>query len=288
MRLLRLLDTPLVATRTAREVALTGIGLFGVVWGLVGAGPYGIEWSAAWAVVTAAFVARVWAARGLAVGACLASIAQWMCASELRSWPWIVNVPVVSLLLLASRDLVARFEERPSGWLPNPWAAMPRPHAQRLRWCAYAAGVMACVLCQMWCQGERAFPATPALFWSLGAMIALLAVGRAVTLLPLAAAGVVVSAAAARGALAGDVGSIEAVASALATTGLAAPYVVRLLAGPPVAARVRVAAAASTRVEAAELDAAEVDAADLDASVRRGRLQAGAGPQRQPPKSCVQ
>jgi hypothetical protein len=277
---MQLLDSPLIAGRTAREVALTGIGLFGVVWGLVGAGPYGIEWSTAWAVVTSLFVARFWAARGIAAGACIAAVAQWVCVSELRAWPWIVNVPVVALALLASRDLVARFEESPSRvrWLPNPWAAMPRDHARRLRWSAYAAAVMAAVLCQMWCSGARTFPATPAFFWSVGAIVALLAVGRAVMLLPLAGAAMAVAVAALPRALGGDVGSVEAVACALATVGLAAPYVVRLLKGPAAAARVRVAAPidlpACVRIEpGTEADEPEAEVRGVHAAKAHGNIK---------------
>jgi hypothetical protein len=267
---MRLLDSPIIAGRTAREAALTGIGTFGVLWGLVGGGPYGVEWSFAWAVVTALFAARFWAARGIAAGACMAAVAQWGCVSGFRAWPWILNVPVVALALLASRDLEARFEESPSRvrWLPNPWAAMPREHARRLRWSAYAASVMAAVLCQMWCSGERAFPATPAFFWAVGAMVALLAVGRAVMLLPLAGAAIAVTVAELPRALGGHVGSMEAVVCAIATAGLAAPYVVRLLRGPGARGRVRVAAAideaTATRVDAEARRGSRDDDVDVD------------------------
>jgi hypothetical protein len=264
------LDSPLVAGRTTREIALVGIGLFGVVWGLVGNGPYGIEWSLAWAIATPLFAMRFWAARGIAVGACLAAVAQWVCLTDAREWHWILNVPLAALALLASRDLVARFDETPSRvpWLSNPWATMPAAHARRLRWCAYAAGVLASVLCQMWCSGARSFPATPVFFWSLGAVVALLAMGRAVMLLPLAAAGVAVTVAAMPGALGGHVGSVEAVVCALASLGLATPYLARLLAGPASPARgPRVAAETRLRV-AAPLD----DELDVAGDDREGEL----------------
>jgi hypothetical protein len=160
---------------------------------------------------------------------------------------------------------------------------MPREHARRLRWSAYAASVMAAVLCQMWCSGARSFPATPAFFWSIGAIVALLAVGRAVMLLPLAGAAVAVGAAALPRALGGDVGSVEAVACALATIGLAGPYVVRLLRGPAPAARVRVAGVpaelpAPVRVEPAVEADDGADEASAVARVRgRRRRAAGSG-----------
>jgi hypothetical protein len=247
---MNVLDSPLVAGRTTRELALVGIGLFGVMWGLVGNGPYGVEWSLAWAVATPLFAMRFWAARGIAVGACIAAVAQWVCLTELREWHWVLNVPLVALALLASRDLVARFDEAPSRlrWLPNPWALMPSQHARRLRWCAYAAGVMASVLCQMWCSGERSFPATPAFFWSLGAIVALLAMGRAVMLLPLAGAAIAAAVALLPGALGGHVGSLEALACSLATLALATPYVARLIRGSAPPLRARVEAGSAVRV----------------------------------------
>jgi hypothetical protein len=272
---MKVLDSPLVAGRTTRETALVGIGLFGVMWGLVGNGPYGIEWSLAWAIATPLFAMRFWAARGIAVGACIAAVAQWVCLTELREWHWVLNVPLVALALLASRDLVARFDEAPSRlrWLPNPWATMPREHARRLRWCAYSAGVMASVLCQMWCSGSRSFPATPAFFWSLGAIVALLAVGRAVMLLPLAAAGVAVTVALLPRALSGDVGSLEAIVCALTTLGLATPYVTRLIRGPAPSPRVRVDVEPPARV-AVPCDAA-VGASEAEGEIAGETTRAG-------------
>jgi hypothetical protein len=230
------LDSPVLAGRTPRELALVAIGGFGVLWGAVGSGPYGWQWSVSWAIVTGLFAARAWPARGVAVGACLAALAQWVCVSELRAWPWIVNVPVVALALLCSRDLAARFEEAPSRvrWLPNPWATIPRADARRLRWCAYAVGVLAAVLGQMWMEGANTFPATPGVILSLAATVALLAVGRAAALLPVVAIGGVAFAGLVRCLWAGTPyvdgpGAIEASVTALAALVLSAPYACRLV-----------------------------------------------------------
>jgi hypothetical protein len=53
-------------------------------------------------------------------------------------------LPVVGIALLASSDLVDRFERAPSRlrWLPNPWAGFTAAETRSLRWAAYAAGAL--------------------------------------------------------------------------------------------------------------------------------------------------
>jgi hypothetical protein len=240
-----ILDRPVVLGRSVREVAVLAIGVFGFTWGLLpaeiraeaGTGYYGWQWSLWFGAAAVLLAIRLWPARALAIGACASSLAQWVCVSGLSEWPWICNIAAAPIVLLSSRDLAAKFEEAPSrhAWLPNPFATLPRADARRLRWCGYALGVLASVLCQMWCMGERAFPATPAVFASLGAAIAVLALGRAIVLLPIAALGGAVLVGVAPAAIGastmrgGQCGAIEAAACAAAAFALSAPYAWRLV-----------------------------------------------------------
>jgi hypothetical protein len=279
------LDSPVLAGRTPRELAILSIGVFGTVWGFTGLGYYGWQWSLGFAVPTVLFALRAWPARGFALGACIASLAQWMCVSGLREWPWICNVPVVAIALLSSRDLVARFDAEPSRipLLRNPFATMPEADACRLRWSAYAFGVLASVLCQMWCMGASGFPATPLAFWSLGAIVFLLVTGRAVALLPLVAFAAAAIASLLPAAVASDphgvgrAAPITAILCAGVGVALSGPYAWKLLrralapARPRAEGRMRVAAVDAPGSQRLRID--EEDLADTDDSARRAQVR---------------
>ncbi len=103
-------------------------------------------------LATAAFAVRVYFARAAAVGACVGALAQ--------QWPHLrfgldhvdagtLGVfPLLALALLASPDLVRRFERETSRhrWLPNHWAPFTATQTRTIRWSIYSAGALAGLL----------------------------------------------------------------------------------------------------------------------------------------------
>jgi hypothetical protein len=149
------LDAPVrpLFGRTPREILLLGCAAFGAVYPMVVPGIYFWQWSLTFAVAGVLIAVRFWPARGLAMGACVAALAQCACMHKVEDWPACTIVAALSVVLLASRDLAAKFEGSPSRirWLPNAWASLPRADAARLRFSVYGMGVLAAVLCQGWC-----------------------------------------------------------------------------------------------------------------------------------------
>jgi hypothetical protein len=134
------------AGRTVRELIAVAGGLGLVVAEVVRPGVPDGGNLAVYVVATALLAARFFAARAAAVGACIGAIVQ--------QWPHLrlgdldletlAVLPVVGIVLLASGDLVERFERAPSRipWLPNPWAVFSAAETRALRWSAYAAGAL--------------------------------------------------------------------------------------------------------------------------------------------------
>ncbi len=99
-------------------------------------------------LATVAFAVRVYFARAAAVGACVGALAQ--------QWPHLrfglehVNLatlgvfPLLAIALLASPDLVRRFERETSRhrWLPNHWAPFTASQTRTIRWSIYSAGAL--------------------------------------------------------------------------------------------------------------------------------------------------
>lgn len=138
------------AGRTLREIIAVAGGLAITAAEFIRPGKP--DWGnlAVYVVATLLLATRFFAARAAAVGACIGAIVQ--------QWPYLrlgdVDVetlavlPVAGILLLASGDLVDRFERAPSriSWLPNPWAAFSAAETRGLRWAAYAAGALSGLL----------------------------------------------------------------------------------------------------------------------------------------------
>lgn len=138
------------AGRTLRELLVLAGGLAIIAGEFIRAG--GPDWGnlAVYVGATALMFVRFFAARAAAVGACIGAIVQ--------QWPYLrlgdVDVetlavlPLAGIALLASRDLVDRFERAPSriSWLPNPWSGFTAADTRNLRWAAYAAGALAGLL----------------------------------------------------------------------------------------------------------------------------------------------
>jgi len=138
------------AGRTLRELLAVAGGLAIIAAEFIR--PGAPDWGnlAVYVVATLLLATRFFAARAAAVGACIGAIVQ--------QWPHLrlgdVDVetlavlPVAGILLLASADLVDRFERAPSriSWLPNPWASLRAADTRNLRWAAYAAGALAGLL----------------------------------------------------------------------------------------------------------------------------------------------
>lgn len=138
------------AGRTLRELLVLAGGLAIVADEVLD--PGAPDWGnlAVYVGATLLLLLRFFAARAAAVAACIGAIVQ--------QWPYLrlghldldtlAVLPLVGIALLASRDLVARFEGAPSriSWLPNPWAAFTPQQTRGLRWAAYVAGALAGLL----------------------------------------------------------------------------------------------------------------------------------------------
>ncbi len=152
MLVMRCLDHELkwCAGRTVREVLLICGGLGLVVREFVGTHSFDVGNLIVYVGATLLLMLRFFPARAVGVGACIGAIVQqW---PHLRMGDVTVETlavaPLVGIALLASRDLVERFERAPSrlAWLPNPWASFSAAETRTLRWAAYAAGALSGLL----------------------------------------------------------------------------------------------------------------------------------------------
>ncbi|MBK7829179.1 hypothetical protein [Nannocystis sp.] len=193
------------AGRTVRELLVVAGGTAIVIAEVVRPGPVDIGNLAVYLLATLLLLLRFFAARAAAVGACIGAIVQ--------QWPHLRHgevtletlalLPLAGIALLASSDLVDRFERAPSRlrWLPNPWASFTAAETRSLRWAAYAAGALAGLLdhtLQLVTRTAQLHGMT-APWWPRIAMVvlvgalALLCLGRAVGLLIVWLAAVVVA-----------------------------------------------------------------------------------------------
>lgn len=194
-----LLDREVLLGRTPRELVfiLAGAGLSIAEF----IRPGHVDWPnlAVYVLATLAFAARFYAARAAAVATCIGAIAQ--------QWPHLRTgdvdlgtlavLPLAGILLLASSDLVERFERAPSRvrWLPNPWSQFTAAETRTLRWAAYAAGALAGLLHHV---SEQLIYTRDAVVWpyacvlALIVALALLSFGRALGLLAVWATSLVV------------------------------------------------------------------------------------------------
>ncbi len=188
-------ELPWCAGRTVRELIVILGGLAVIVAEVLRPGPIDLGNMIVYVAATALFAARFFAARAAAVGSCIGAIVQ--------QWPNLREgevtlattavLPLLGVLLLASRDLVDRFERAPSrvAWLPNPWAGLRAEDTRALRWAAYAAGALSGLLDHTleMIELQAGVFAMSAPWWPRAAMIvliaalALLCLGRAVGVL---------------------------------------------------------------------------------------------------------
>ncbi|PCC71329.1 hypothetical protein SAMN02745121_00868 [Nannocystis exedens] len=190
-------DREWIFGRTPRELVCILGGLAIITFEVLPPEP--IDWPnlAVYVAATLAFAVRFYAARAAAVATCLGAVVQqW---PHLRfgevDWETLGLLPLLAFVLLASSDLVERFERAPSRvrWLPNLWAGFTAAQTRILRWSAYAAGALAGLLDHI---TEQAVQDAG---WARGGMIALtvslllLCAGRAVALLLLWATSLVVA-----------------------------------------------------------------------------------------------
>lgn len=188
-------EVPWCAGRTIRELLAVAGGLAIVAGEIARPGAVDPGNLAVYVLATLLLMVRFFAARAAAVGACIGAIVQqW---PHLRSGEVTLEtlavLPLAGIALLASHDLVERFERAPSRlrWLPNPWASFTAAETRTLRWAAYAAGALSGLLdhtLQLVAHSTRMFGG-PSLVWPRAAMLALifalalLCLGRAVGLL---------------------------------------------------------------------------------------------------------
>ncbi|MCA9673348.1 MAG: hypothetical protein KC503_47495 [Myxococcales bacterium] len=194
--MLRHLDRPLLAGRTARELLLVGGALTVTIAQLARSGLSGNVGNL---VVYLAFAAALWlrfyAARALLVGLVVAAMAQVLPQLRAHHAPLLMLAAhkglvlawVGGLLLLCSRDLVARYDRAPSRHRPFPnfWAAVDPRDARWLRGCGYALAACIGASVSIW----RLSAAPPAwllpVIVALSVAVALLCLGRAVVLVVL-------------------------------------------------------------------------------------------------------
>lgn len=201
--LMRWLDREIPRTggRSVRELVILAGGVALSIWEVTRAGGPDLGNLLVYAGATLLFALRFYLARAVAAGACVGAIVQ--------QWPYLryglgqadaetlAVFPVLALGLLASRDLVGRFEGAPSQLrlLPNPWAAFTSAETRTLRWACYAAGALAGLLDHSLQLTRWADPA----LWPRVAMVSLcaslvaLGLGRAIGLLGVWSTGVAVA-----------------------------------------------------------------------------------------------
>jgi hypothetical protein len=178
------MDRPILFGRTARELILLTTGL--VFVGIEATRrPLNVANLIVYGFGVLLFAVRFFPARAVGTGTAIAALAQrWpetLYARHLASdLDWTAYAPLVMVPLLASRDLVQRFDRTPSRILRNAWATLPESLARALRWCSYALGALGGILWQVrslddpWCQVALV---------GTSACILLLTAGRAVVLL---------------------------------------------------------------------------------------------------------
>jgi hypothetical protein len=192
-------EVPNTGGRSVRELIILSGGLALTIGELLRPGGPDIGNWLVYAGATLLFGVRFYLARAVAVGACVGAIAQ--------QWPHLRHgfvdvetlavLPLAAIALLASRDLVGRFEGAPSRHrlLPNPWKAFTSAQTRTLRWSCYAAGALGGLLDHSLQISGLADPP----LWPRAAMIAIilsiaaLSLGRAVGLLVLWLTGVAVA-----------------------------------------------------------------------------------------------
>ncbi|HEY0137702.1 MAG TPA: hypothetical protein VGB85_26635 [Nannocystis sp.] len=141
---------PSLGGRTVRELIVVAGGLAIVAAECLRPGPVDVGNLIVYVVATLLFALRCFAARAAGVGACIGAIVQ--------QWPnlrlgevtpeTLAILPLAGIAVLASSDLVERYERAPSriAWLPNPWAGFTAAETRSLRWATYAAGALAGLL----------------------------------------------------------------------------------------------------------------------------------------------
>ena len=194
-------EVPRTGGRSVRELIILTGGLALTIGELVSPGGPDIGNWIVYAGATLLFALRFYLARAVAVGACIGAIAQ--------QWPYLRRgldfanletlavLPLAAIALLASRDLVERFEGGTSRYrlLPNPWQAFSSAQIRTLRWSCYAAGALGGLLDHSLQLSGLADPP----LWPRAAMIAIilsiaaLSLGRAIGLLGLWVTGVAVA-----------------------------------------------------------------------------------------------
>lgn len=173
------------AGRTPRELVIVGGGLGFIFADLLQPGRPDVGNLLVYVAATSLFAARFFAARAAVVATCIGAIVQ--------QWPHLrlgevtpetaALLPLLGIAVLASGDLVDRFERAPSrlSWLPNPWAGFTSAETRAMRWACYAAGALAGLL-----DHTANMLLTPAPWWpritmlALVAALALLCLGRAI------------------------------------------------------------------------------------------------------------
>jgi hypothetical protein len=153
MKLLNFLDRDVdwAGARSPRELIVLAGGIALCVAEAMSARP-DIGNLLVYVLATVMFGIRAYFARAAAVGACIGALAQqW---PHLRAGLHAVDpmtlglVPLAALALLASSDLVERFERSPSRyrWMPNYWASYTDVQTRTIRWSIYTAGALAGLL----------------------------------------------------------------------------------------------------------------------------------------------
>lgn len=200
---MRWLDREIPGTcgRSVRELVILTGGVALSTWEVTREGGPDLGNLAVYVGATLLFAARFYLARAVAVGSCIgASAQQWphlrhgLAEADVET---LAVFPVVALGLLASQDLIGRFEGAPSKLrlLPNPWAAFTSAETRTLRWACYAAGALAGLLDHSLQLTHWADPP----LWPRAAMVSLcaalvvLGLGRAIGLLGVWATGVAVA-----------------------------------------------------------------------------------------------
>jgi hypothetical protein len=199
------LDTPIspLRNRTPRELILLAFGVTAIVhdamfavnpaWNILG-----------YSIAILAFALQLFPARAIGIGWCISAIilqVSHLQYDNVTVYPylWIGVVPYAILLLLASRDLVRRYDLAPSRipGIPNHWAEVPRAHWRASCWTGYALGSMGAMLFYAYLHSRAlGAPESWALWVCIGtvATLVLLIAARAIALVAAAALGITTSA----------------------------------------------------------------------------------------------
>lgn len=176
---MRVLDTPIAFARgrTPRELLIIAGGAAALAAGIAQGSDTGNL--IIYAIMTIAFASRFFAARimmgGLFIGA-LALHLPWLLydgfgLTDLAPVVWAL---AAGLILLSSRDLVARFDNNKAGGIPgfpNFWLEISRSHRRAFCWCAYSLGALGGLLYHAWL-GAPADHAPEWPLWALAGAVA--------------------------------------------------------------------------------------------------------------------